>query len=196
MASSSETRNHGQDDEEPFTAPPELTELVYIIIDGNRYSRETIKNALYAYGMRNVVEVDDGIAALKVLQNTHIDVILVNYELPRMTGIDFTMRVRRREDVPAPEILLIMLSNSSEKGKIIAARNAGVHEFLAKPFSPQASPHRNLCRSGPPLGKRRFAGRGRAAQRRRPILKCSKRFPFTKNYRGLRPLARAPWAAI
>ncbi len=137
MASSSETRNHGQNNEEPFTAPPELTELVYIIIDGNRYSREIIKNALYAYGMRNVVEVHDGIAALKILQKTRIDVILVNYELPLMTGIDFTMRVRRCEDIPDPEILLIMLSNNSEKGKIIAARNAGVHEFLAKPLSPQ-----------------------------------------------------------
>ena len=138
MASSSKIRNHGLDNEESFTDPPELAKLVYIIIDDSRYSREIIKNALYAYGMRNVVEADDGIAALNILQNTHIDVILVNYELPRMmTGIDFTMRVRRCEDIPNPEILLIMLSDSSEKGKIIAACNAGVHEFLVKPFSPQ-----------------------------------------------------------
>jgi|TARA_B100001964_G_C14222178_1_gene595825 hypothetical protein len=48
--------------------PPELAELFFIIIDDSRYSREITRNALYAYGMRNVVEVDDGIAAPKVLQ--------------------------------------------------------------------------------------------------------------------------------
>ena len=55
----------------------------------------------------------------------------------KCSGLDFVIRVRTAEDSPNPYVPIIMLTGHADKEHVMAARDAGVHEFLAKPVSPR-----------------------------------------------------------
>ena len=67
-----------------------------------------------------------------------IDVAFVDWEMPPDSGLDFVKRIRLAEDSPNPYVPIIMLTGNNEKGHVMAARDAGIHEFLAKPVSPRS----------------------------------------------------------
>ncbi len=113
-------------------------ELVYLIVDDNRFARALLKNLLAALGIRNTIEAAGGRAALRMLWERHVDVVLIDCQMPPIDGIEFTLQVRRGDMAPDPEIPIIMISANTRRSLVVRAREAGVHEFLAKPVSPEA----------------------------------------------------------
>jgi len=116
----------------------DLAELRYLIIDENRFQRTIIKNSLMTFGARTAIEAEDALEALRILNDEGIDVVLMDYDLSHMNGAELTRRIRRGDDLPHPEVPIIMISAAADPHVVIEARNAGVHEFLAKPFSPES----------------------------------------------------------
>ncbi|WP_185961570.1 two-component system response regulator [Telmatospirillum sp. J64-1] len=114
----------------------DLTALTYMVIDDSRYARSFIKNALFTYDLRQVVEAPDGAAGLEILREQRVDVILLDNEMPILNGIDFTLLVRKGEaGRQNEEIPIIMVSGQNDSRSVIDARNAGIHDFLIKPVS-------------------------------------------------------------
>lgn len=113
----------------------DLSPVNVLIIDDSRYARSFIKSALYSFGVRTVLEAGDGPTGILTLRDQKVDLVLVDYDMDPMCGVDFTRIIRRGAEASCAEVPIIMISGMAEMEKVIEARNAGVNEFLVKPVS-------------------------------------------------------------
>ncbi|MCW2239485.1 response regulator [Azospirillum canadense] len=112
-----------------------------LLVDDSVWMRAVLRQMLKALGFTRVTEADSGVAALNKLEALQPDVILTDWDMQPLNGLDLTRRIRR---LPGQERFtpIIMISAYSRLSNVLAARNAGVSEFLVKPLSPQALYHR------------------------------------------------------
>ena len=92
----------------------------------------------YALGVKNIRDASDAAEAFKELQHFHADVIICDWHMEPLDGLDFVRLVRTAKDSPNPYVPIIMLSGFTEYRRVTEARDAGVNEFLAKPISARA----------------------------------------------------------
>ena len=85
-----------------------------------------------------MVEVSDAAKAFQELQHFSADVIIVDWNMQPLDGLDFVRLVRTAKDTPNPYVPIIMLSGYTEYRRVTEARDAGVNEYLAKPISAKA----------------------------------------------------------
>ncbi len=116
----------------------DLAPLTVLIIDDSRYARSFLKSALHSFGLRQIVEAGDGPSGISLLTEQKVDLILVDYDMNPMNGIDFTRFLRSGELPDCRRLPVIMISGMAEMDKVVEARNAGVTEFLAKPVSAES----------------------------------------------------------
>ena len=112
-----------------------LERLNFLIIDDNKHMRALIKSILHALGAKNILDAGDGADAFKQLRHFPADIILCDWSMDPLDGLDFTRLVRTGKDSPNPFVPIIMLTGHTEMNRVVEARDAGVHEFLAKPIS-------------------------------------------------------------
>lgn len=113
-------------------------ETKFLIVDDMRSMLDLIHVALKKLGYENIVEASEGKEALELLKKnqrmaTPINVVLCDWNLPKMMGIDILKAVR---EVPEWEFLpFIMITTESEKAQILEALASGVTDYIVKPFS-------------------------------------------------------------
>ena len=112
--------------------------LNILIVDDNSFMRRLTRMMLLNLGARSVVEAADGLAALEAIRLTDPDVMVLDCDMPVLNGMEVMRIVRSPGVFPRPNLPIIMLSNRSERGFVVEALRAGVHEFLVKPTSPRA----------------------------------------------------------
>ncbi len=115
-----------------------LERLNFLIVDDNKHMRALVKTILHALGSKNVHDASDGADAFKELKVFPADIIICDWNMSPLDGIDFIKLVRTGKDSPNPFVTIIMLTGHTEMHRVIEARNAGVNEFLAKPISAKA----------------------------------------------------------
>jgi CheY-like chemotaxis protein len=111
----------------------DLSNLAFLLIDDNNYMRSIVKALLRGYGAHRVSEAVDAAEAFEEFRNTQIDVIIVDYALDTLDGVEFVHLVRTANDSPNPYVPIIMLTAHSERIRVEQARDAGITEFLRKP---------------------------------------------------------------
>ena len=109
----------------------------FLIIEDNKHMSVMVKTLLVAFGARNVIEATDGADAFKVLKHFPADIIICDWVMQPLDGLDFVRMVRTSKDSPNPFVPIIMLTGYTEMHRVTQARDAGVNEFLAKPVSAQ-----------------------------------------------------------
>ena len=104
-----------------------------IVVDDSRATRTILKRALSKQGF-DVVEAGDGRQALTELEKTGpIDLALVDWNMPVMTGYELVCEVRAR---PAMNSMAIMMvTTETEISQIQKALDAGANEYVMKPFT-------------------------------------------------------------
>lgn len=112
-----------------------ISGLSYLIVDDSRFARATIKNVLHVLGIRNLAEAESAEQALNELDKHPIDIVITDFEMPGMSGAEFTWRLRRSKNERLQQIPVVMVSTHADESHIRLAINAGVNEFLPKPFS-------------------------------------------------------------
>ncbi|OPZ78380.1 MAG: Chemotaxis protein CheY [Alphaproteobacteria bacterium ADurb.Bin438] len=112
-----------------------LERLNFLVVDDNKHMRALVKTILHAFGSKNVHDASDGADAFKELRVFPADIIITDWNMDPLDGIDFTKLVRTGKDSPNPFVPIIMLTGHTEMHRIIEARDSGVNEFLAKPIS-------------------------------------------------------------
>lgn len=115
-----------------------LRGLRFLVVDDNRYMRNLLRGILAAFGTKDVREACDGADAFKELRHYCPDIILTDNYMSPLDGIEFTRMLRTGRDSPAPLVPIIMVTGYTDLHNVVAARDAGVHEFLAKPVSAHA----------------------------------------------------------
>jgi len=111
-----------------------LDKLKVLIVDDESDSRHVLKGALEDIGIKNVVEAPDARDAYYILDKGYqkIDMVLCDWNMPQITGIDLLERIRKRGNA----IPFFMISGRSDHGSIVTAKNTGVTGYIRKPFSP------------------------------------------------------------
>ena len=107
-----------------------------LVVDDSRAMRKIIAGALRKLGYETV-EAADGAEALKVLEAGPLpDLATVDWNMPVMDGLTFVTQVRANREYRA--LTLMMVTTEAEHGQIVRALAAGAHEYLIKPFTPEA----------------------------------------------------------
>jgi len=109
--------------------------LTVLIIEDSTFMRRTLNKLLSGFGFKNVLETDNAAEGLKMLQQFNVDIILLDLIMDPIDGIEFTTMMRKSSDTANPLIPIILITGHTEKYRVMAARDAGVNEILAKPVS-------------------------------------------------------------
>jgi len=109
--------------------------LSMLVVDDNFYMLKIIGTILRGFGIDKIVEVKSAEEAFATLRQMHVDIIIVDYVMEMLDGIEFTNLVRNSKDSPNPMIPIIMLTAYSERKRVIEARDSGVTEFCCKPVT-------------------------------------------------------------
>ena len=91
-----------------------------------------IRNILKNIGFTNISEADGGKAVLRALKKEKYDLILCDWNMPDMSGVEVLKKIRSDDELK--DIPFIMVTAETEKEKILAAIKAGVSNYIVKPF--------------------------------------------------------------
>lgn len=115
-----------------------LQGLSILIVDGNHYMRKLTRTMLMNLGAKSVIEASDGLSGLEQIRLCDPDVMLLEWDMPVLGGLEVMHIVRSPGVFPRPNLPIIMLTHCAERSSVVQAIQAGVHEFLIKPTSPKA----------------------------------------------------------
>jgi len=104
-----------------------------LVVDDFATMRRILKNVLKEIGFTKVVEADDGSTALAVLKKDKVGLIVSDWNMPEVTGLELLKHVRRDElmkDMP-----FLMVTAEGQKDMVIQAVQAGVSNYVVKPFT-------------------------------------------------------------
>ncbi len=93
-----------------------------------------IKNLLKQLGFNNVDEATDGIMALEKVKAKSYGLVISDWNMKPMTGYEFLKKVRE-SDEPYKTVPFIMVTAESKTENVIAAKQAGVNNYIVKPFN-------------------------------------------------------------
>lgn len=110
------------------------TNIRVLIVDDQPGVRQIIADVLRAANFRNVAYAENGKVALKKMEDERPDVILLDWDMPIMTGYDFLKTVRG--DSKNDLIPIIMLTAHNEEQDVVEAVSAGATSYILKPFAP------------------------------------------------------------
>ena len=104
-----------------------------LVIDDSRTVRIIIGQILREIGME-VIEAKNGVEALELIKrNPDVELMLVDWNMPEMNGLDFIKAVRSDRTFDCVRIL--MVTSESQGEQVMQALNAGANEYLMKPFN-------------------------------------------------------------
>lgn len=109
-----------------------------LVVDDDRFIRETIRLVLRAIDRFVVAEADDGDVALVETDNHKPDVVLCDITMPRMGGLDYVAHLRRHPDPRLRNTPVVILTGRAEESIVHDAVKLQVSGFLVKPVSPKA----------------------------------------------------------
>jgi two-component system chemotaxis response regulator CheY len=108
-------------------------QIKILVVDDFATMRKVVRNLLKQGGYENIVEAEDGVTALKVLKSQKIDLVISDWNMPNMTGLELLKAVRADEDLKATPFL--MVTAEALQDNVIAAVKAGVNNYIVKPFT-------------------------------------------------------------
>ncbi|MCE5262130.1 MAG: response regulator [Deltaproteobacteria bacterium] len=108
-------------------------QIKILVVDDFATMRKVIRNLLKQVGYENIVEAEDGVIALKILKSQKIDLVVSDWNMPNMTGLELLKAVRADEDLKATPFL--MVTAEALQDNVIAAVKAGVSNYIVKPFT-------------------------------------------------------------
>lgn len=106
-----------------------------LLVDDSSTMRRIQKNTLEKIGHTDVTEAGDGVEALAKLAGGGFELVLMDWNMPNMTGIEALKKIKA--DPALKSIPVIMVTSESEKTKIMEAIQCGAANYVVKPFQPE-----------------------------------------------------------
>jgi two-component system chemotaxis response regulator CheY len=111
------------------------TSINVLIVDDYQSMRRTIADILRHLGFRNLFFAEDGKQALRRLDETSIQLVILDWDMPIMTGIEVLQQMRRNESWK--EIPVVMVTAVASRDRVMEAIESGITDYVIKPFTPQ-----------------------------------------------------------
>lgn len=105
-----------------------------LIVDDYTTMLRIIKNLLKQLGFNNVDEATDGTMAFEKIQKKQYGLIISDWNMEPMTGYDLLKKIRASQDA-FRTVPFIMVTAESKTENVIAAKQAGVNNYIVKPFN-------------------------------------------------------------
>ncbi|KZD11989.1 response regulator [Oceanibaculum pacificum] len=112
-----------------------IDQLTVLVADDNRHMRSLVRAILEAIGIRNIIDARDGEHAIERMRNNDIHLVITDWNMEPMDGLEFTRYLRQDSNSPDPFVPIIMLTGHTERLKVEVARDSGIDEFMAKPVT-------------------------------------------------------------
>ena len=114
----------------------DLSALRILVVDDNRQAAEIVKSILAGVGAVDVRVTGTAHQAFDIIKTEAIDFVIVDQNLGKgAEGVELTRRIRRDPACPIPFAPILMLTGYADAKRVKAARDAGISEFLVKPFT-------------------------------------------------------------
>jgi two-component system chemotaxis response regulator CheY len=107
----------------------------FLIVDDHAGSRGLVKSVLTQSGFTRVKACENGSEALKYLLEQEVDIVVCDWNMPVMTGIELLEQVRSHEKVK--DLPFIMLTAQQQQNEVVMAFSQGVSDYIIKPFTPE-----------------------------------------------------------
>ena len=111
-------------------------DMKVLVVDDFATMRRIVKNVLKQIGFTKIIEADDGSTALAVLKKDKVDLIISDWNMPKVTGLDLLKAVR--SDASMKDMPFLMVTAEAQKDNVIQAVRAGVSNYVVKPFTAEA----------------------------------------------------------
>jgi CheY-like chemotaxis protein len=114
-----------------------MAKVQVLVVEPHRGTASIIQRLLYTFGFRKITVVANGMEAIRHLRSNRIDLVITEWNTEPGSGLSLikTIRNARNERLMRPDLPIIMLTAESDKSSVELARDVGITEFLAKPFS-------------------------------------------------------------
>jgi two-component system chemotaxis response regulator CheY len=112
------------------------SEMQVLVVDDFATMRRIVRQCLMQLGFKNFSEAENGVAALSKLRSGSFDLIVSDWNMPEMMGIDLLRAVRSDERLKS--IPFLMVTAEGLKENVMAAAQAGVSNYIVKPFTAES----------------------------------------------------------
>lgn len=108
--------------------------ITIMVVDDSRIMRNTVKGVFSGLGIAcTFVEANDGEEAFLQLDMYPIDLVLLDWNMPKLSGIDFLKKVRAMEKYKS--LPIIMVTSEAAKFNVIEALKNGATDYITKPIN-------------------------------------------------------------
>ena len=104
-----------------------------LIVDDYKTMLRIIENLLKQLGFKNVLQATDGSAAIKILRETSVGLVISDWNMQPMTGLQLLKEVRADDSLKGTPFIMITAESKTEN--VVAAKEAGVNNYIVKPFN-------------------------------------------------------------
>jgi two-component system chemotaxis response regulator CheY len=121
----------------------DLSSIRFLLIDPNPVSMELTRDVLFMMGARTIRSCSNTDRAIEALRSEPYDIVIMEWNTAPMTGLQFIDYVRTSQMSPNRLLPVLLMTARSEEEYVVQARDRGITEFLAKPFTVEML-HRRL----------------------------------------------------
>ncbi len=108
----------------------------FLVVDDFAPMREIVRKVLQDMGYEHIHEANDGATALPLLKSLPFDLLITDWTMPKLPGIELVRAVRR--DPQLARLPVLMVTAEVKRDQIVEATHAGVNGYILKPFTEQA----------------------------------------------------------
>jgi CheY-like chemotaxis protein len=109
--------------------------LSVLIVDDQPFFRVLLSEILRSIGVREIHTATDGVDALDALENVLPDVVITDWVMPEMDGLELARQIRKSPDPQVQLVPIVLVTANNLKSQIEKARNCGIDTFVLKPVS-------------------------------------------------------------
>ena len=102
-----------------------------LVADDSSTMRKIILRSLQAVGVPSAVEAADGEEAVKIFKPGEFDLVLTDWNMPGKSGLEVIQEIRKIDK----DVKIMMVTTEAEKSRVMEASQAGVSDYLVKPFT-------------------------------------------------------------
>jgi two-component system, chemotaxis family, chemotaxis protein CheY len=106
---------------------------VILVVDDHHVTRNLVKSILKGIGYEHVLQAENGHAAIKMIFDEKIDLVICDWNMPSLSGLDVLKKIR--SDAKYKNLPFLMLTAEAYRENVSAALQLGVTDYMIKPFT-------------------------------------------------------------
>ena len=108
-------------------------DMTVLVVDDFSTMRRIVRNILRDLEFKNILEAENGSSALDILNSQDVDLVVSDWNMPKMTGLELLKSVRAADRLK--NIPFLMVTAEAQKENIVEAVKAKVSNYIVKPFN-------------------------------------------------------------